>query len=282
MRIFSGGPVWLGPVLALGLVAGCTTTDSKPPPLAKAARLNTRAMAFHERRCLNDASELYGTILKLDPPAGPSDAQWAAVLRHAPRLYTTASEFFPLKDVVAVVHPVEPVIAYHLFWEDDIDFPDDNDPCDHEIVWVRYDPVDQRVVKVYTYFHEQILEPPEAVADANAHQGRPWIGVEWGKHGSLPWDAAGLQSGVPNALFHEDWEALHHSIRLPDHPLARGWPRSFPGTFADYCQFQVLVDPTAMLQQKKLVEVSRWGMASINQRCLRYNFAPKPDWPWTQ
>ena len=30
------------------------------------------------------------------------------------------------------MHPQRRLIAYHFFWEDDIDFPEDNDPCDHE------------------------------------------------------------------------------------------------------------------------------------------------------
>ena len=63
----------------------------------------------------------------------------------APRLVLVRGEFFPLKDIAAILHPEKPIIAYHLFWEDDLGFPSDNDPCDHEVVWIEYDPASLRV-----------------------------------------------------------------------------------------------------------------------------------------
>src|SRR5262245_8607654 len=188
---------------------GCVSSPDSNSSLSKAAKLNERAIAFHERRCLNDASTFYRQVLALDPPKEPSPAQLAAVMKFAPRLYTTPNEFFPLTDVAAVIHPDRPLIGYHLFWGDDIDFPDDHDPTDHELVWVEYDPASLEVRQVYTYFHDYILRTDKAAADANAHAGRAWIGVEWGKHGSLPRDAAGVSGGAPNSLLKEDWQVLH-------------------------------------------------------------------------
>ena len=189
-------------------------------------------------------------------------------------------EYFPLKDIVAIIHPDKPVIAYHLFWDDDIDFPADNEPADHEIVWVEYDPVSKAVVQISTYLHSYIAHGENAPAEANAHDGRPWIGVEWGKHGSLPWGAPDGAEGAGKVLMH-NWKELHTKGRQrQDHPLARGWPLKFEGDFAAYKNFSVPLDPRPQLQEKKLILVSRWPNAAINQYCLRYNFAPKTEWPW--
>jgi hypothetical protein len=256
-------------------------TSQPEASISKAGKLNARAMAFHERRCLDDASELYRKILALAPPAAPSPDQVAAVLRYAPRLYTVAGEFFPLSDVAAIVYPDKPVIGYHLFWGDDIDYPDDNDPIDHEVVWIEYDPITKAVVRVSAYFHEDILQGDPAVRDANANGGRAWIGVEWGKHGSLPWDAAGIRSGRPNQELKKNWEVLHtQGTRAPDHPLARGWPRRFSGDFDAYRDFSTLVDPSPLLKAKQMIKVGRWANAILDQHFLPYNFSPKQEWPW--
>ena len=78
---------------------------------------------------VDEASREYARALSLDPPRTPSAGELETIRRFAPRVYTTPAESFPLKDAAAVLHPSERLIAYHLFWEDDIDFPDDNDPA---------------------------------------------------------------------------------------------------------------------------------------------------------
>jgi hypothetical protein len=246
-----------------------------------AAALIAQGQAAHDKRCLNEASGFYREALALDPPGEPSKETMALVLKFAPRLHTVAGEFFPLKDIVAIVHPERPVIGYHLFWDDDIDFPADNEPADHEIVWVEYDPASESVTKISTYLHGYIAHGEDAPAEANAHGGRPWIGVEWGKHGSLPWGAATGSEGAGKVLQH-NWANLHKTGRRnQDHPLARGWPLKFTGDFEAYQNFSVSVDPRALLEERRLILVSRWPNAAINQHCLRYNFAPKTEWPWT-
>jgi hypothetical protein len=250
-------------------------------PSGDLAQLNLRAKQFHVRRCLNDASVLYQQILAQDRPQEPTAGQFGLAMRFMPRLFVTPGEYFSLKDVVVIIHPERPVLAYHLFWEDDVDFPEDNDPCDHEIVWVELDEMNQRVKAIYAYFHGKILTTSIAAQEANSHNGRAGIAVEWGKHGSLPWDAAGVQTGVTEPLLKQNWEVLHRrGTRLPLHPLARGWPRKFTGDFQAYRDFSILVDPVPLVEGTRLVKVSRWGCATIDQHCLRYNFAPKPDWPW--
>src|SRR5688572_26801639 len=217
------------------------------------AELNERALAAHRQRSLNEASRNYAELLKLDPPAAPTPAQRELVRRFAPRLLTVRGEFFPLKDVVAIVHPERPVIGYHLFWEDDIGYPSDNDPCDHEIVWVEYDPATLRVEHVSTYFHGRILSPESAPMDANAHAGRPWIGVEWGFHGSIPVD--GFEAASP--ILRQHWEKVQQVRPGPPNPLARGWPEKYAGTFEDYSAFTVPVDPRELLDRNDLIWVSR-------------------------
>jgi hypothetical protein len=260
--------------IALGLgVAAAFGADSK-----ELAALDARAMAAHRQRNLGEASRAYAELLALDPPAAPTAAQRALVRKFAPRLHNVAGEFFPLKDVVAIIHPDRPVIGYHLFWEDDIGYPSDNEPCDHEIVWVEYDPVDEEITRVSAYFHGPILAPAAAPAEANAHGGRAWIGVEWGFHGSIP--AGGLV--LADAKLREHWRLAHapRAGRRRD-PLARGWPEKFPGDYEAYVKFDVANDDVvAKLQANDFVDVSRWPNAVIDRCCLRYNFAAKTEWPW--
>src|SRR5262245_13065627 len=197
------------------------------------------AHAFHLQRRLDEASVHYTRALELDPVAAqPDSTKRAAMLRFAPRVYQVASDPFGLRDVVAIHHPQEPLIAYHLFWEDDIDFPEDNDPCDHEVVWVRYSAQTDSVAELVTYFHGRMLSSPASLLDAAANGGRVRVNVQWGKHGSLPsgWEALKIQADagdVEKAFLTLDRETslsdynratfqkLHtEGRRLPDHPLA--------------------------------------------------------------
>jgi len=99
-----------------------------------AAEHHEKAVDFHLRHWLDEASTEYAKTLALDPPREPTAEQRKLAEALAPRVFATASEPFALRDFAAIIHPDAPVIAYHLFWDDDIDFPDDNEPCDHELV----------------------------------------------------------------------------------------------------------------------------------------------------
>ena len=254
----------------------------------------------HLQRSLDAASREYARTLELDPPRLPTPAQLEIVRRFAPRIHAQRDEFFPLKDFAAILHPDARLIAYHLFWEDDIDFPEDNDPCDHEVMWVRYSPDTRGLERVWTYFHGRILEGGEAaLLDARAHGMRASVNVQWGKHGSMPagWASLPVQANAgdierqylpldtPITLkqYNEaTYRKLHtEGRRLLDHPMARrlGWPDRFSGTFEDFVDFSRAIEPRRLLERAKMVRVSRWNSATINQHFLPYNFRPKTEWP---
>lgn len=250
--------------------------------------------AYHLRRCLDDASREYAQALSLEPPRELTSEEWALVKRFAPRIYVTQSEFFPLKDFAVILHPQKRLIAYHLFWEDDIDFPEDNDPCDHEVMWVEYAEDRVTIKRVWTYFHNRILDSGQtAVEDAKQHGMRPRINVQWGKHGSMPagWENLkisrdpGATSTEPISLkqYNEDLFRLMttEGRRLANHPLGvRGnWPKKFSGNWAAFTNFPKLVEPLVLMKKNRMALASNWNNATINQYFLHYNFRPKTEWP---
>ena len=110
----------------------------------------------------------------------PTDSGALLARRLAPVLYLQRDETFPLERVVAVLHPVRRIIAYHLLWRDDVhgSWIPFTVPTDEEVLWVGYDST-YAPTDVWTYWHGQILHaawPRSQVA----------IDVQWGKHGSLP------------------------------------------------------------------------------------------------
>lgn len=265
-----------------------------------AAAHHQRGVEFHNRRCLDDASREYARALGLDPPRALTAAEWALARRFAPRIYVTPTEFFPLKDFAVVLHPTERLIAYHFFWEDDIDFPEDNDPCDHELIWVQYSPDKTSIEKIWTYFHGRILEGGEAaLRDARQHAMRPRVNAQWGKHGSMPigWEEMKITANIGDAerKYYPVGEPItlkrynegtfrklsEEGRRLPNHPLGvrLGWPQKFTGRWEDFVNFSRLVDPLTQLDKTKLAKVTRWNSATINQQFLTYNFRPKTEWP---
>lgn len=259
-----------------------------------------RGVEYHNRRCLDDASREYARALELDPPRDPTAGEWRIIRRFAPRIYTTPTEFFPLKDAAVILHPTSRQIAYHFFWEDDIDFPEDNDPADHELMWVQYSMDGKSIEKVWTYFHGRILAGGEAaLADARRHGQRPRVNAQWGKHGTLlaGWEEMTItaDAGDSEKKYYPTGRPITLKVyqegtyrklseeghRLIDHPLATrlGWPRKFAGSWKDFINFSRLVDPLGLLDKKKMAKVTRWNSATINQHFLTYNFRPKTEWP---
>jgi hypothetical protein len=265
-------------------LSGCKTvklvTAAKTGESQDLSAVNQRAVTLHREGRLEEARALYAQVLEREPPREPTQEEQTRALRHAPRLFVTPEEFFHLKAFAAVLHPDQPLIAYHLFWEDDIDYPDDNQPCDHEVVWVGYEEATGRVTGVYAYYHGRILTSEAAVVDANAHGGRPWVGVQWGKHGSL---VAGWETAWGEDIrldMRETYQRLHEEGRYQrDHVLASGWPRRFEGTWDDFVAFSQPVEPREWLSSQPDIAVSRWPNAIIEKHFLCYNFCPKLAWP---
>src|SRR5688572_27285915 len=265
------------------LISVVIATGQEIPPAANSAEAHhRRGVESHLLRRLDDASREYARSLELDPPREPDPEQWRLIRRFAPRVHTTPSEFFPLKDFGAVMHPTERLIAYHFFWEDDIDFPEDNDPCDHELIWVKYSADGNSIEKILTYFHGRILEGGEAaINDARAHGMRPRVNIQWGKHGSLPvgWEEMAIHANPGDAekkyypldrpiTLKQYQEGTFRKLseegrRFADHPLGLrlGWPRKFKGGWPDFVNFSRLVEPLSMLNKRKMALVSRWNSA---------------------
>jgi hypothetical protein len=250
---------------------------------------------MHLERRLTEASALYDQALALEPPRLASDSEQELARRFAPRLMTTATEPFALRDLAVVLHPTSRTIAYHLFWEDDIDFPDDNDPCDHEVVWIRHSPDGQRLEQSWTYFHGRLL----TTTASDARATRTVINIQWGKHGSLPenWrqqeitpsvteipDGIPITAGpIPMAAY---LEAAYKKLstagrRLPQNHLARrlGWPDRFTGELSDFTAFRTPVDPLPRMSAAGSIIVSRFNSGPLNRWVIPYNFRPKTEWP---
>ncbi len=242
---------------------------------------NAKARKLHEQRRLLESSVYYEKIVKSDPPVLSDEAIKKLALHFIPRLYTTPSEYFSLEDIVAVLHPERSVIAYHLFWDDDIDFPEDNDPTDHEIIWIEYDEKSMNVTDVITYFHGKRLRNAAAVKDANEHEGRARINIEWGKHGSIPYCSSSGNCKKFYGLLQDHWKKLHDiGIRKPDHYFALNWPHKFAGNFSDYTDFSRFIEPVSMLKTNNTIVKTEWANAVLDQYFLPYNFYPKTEWPW--
>ena len=184
-------------------------------------------------------------------------------------LFLQRDETFELSRAVAVVHPVRPVIAYHLLWRDDahgawLPF---TVPTDEEIVWVGYDST-HAPTEVWTYWHGAILHTPWP-------RSQVLVDVQWGKHGSLP--RGYPVSSLPplrtlNAFYAYAW-------LLPDFWLGNA-SRKGPWCFCrSYRRFRDFSRP--MLVADSLDAV----VAAVDPRPpLRAVFgqvySEKPWWPW--
>jgi hypothetical protein len=256
-------------------------------------------VVFHLQRSLDEAAHEYDEALRLESPREPTADEFARVLRLAPKLFVQPDEPFPLKDVAAIVHPTAGVIAYHLLWDDDVDFPDDNDPSDHEVVWVTYDTHTGIPTDLVSLFHGRVVDGgASSVSDARQHDMRARVNVQWGKHGVMPigWESIRIntESSDEDTNIPADtvltlleynqltWKKLStEGTRGRAHPLAvrHGWPSSFPGDVAAFTSFTREIDIRPLLKERRMVLVSRWNSATLARRFLLYNFRPKLEWP---
>lgn len=188
----------------------------------------------------------------------------------APLLYIQADEWFPLERVVAVVHPVRRVIAYHLLWKDDVhgSWIPFTVPTDEEIVWVGYD-ARWTPTRVWTFWHGKILRTEWR------NRGPAAIDVQWGKHGSLPRGI--IESDLPktgklNAFYLFTW------LGLPDiwlGNLTRPGPWCFCKSYGRYRDFSKLMSLSNRVDVVARTENPRAILAAVFGR----PYSRKRAWP---
>lgn len=205
-------------------------------------------------------------------PGGVADSSNEAKLARsiAPVLFLHRDEWFPLERVVAVVHPRERVIAYHLLWRDDVhgSWIPFTKPTDQEVVWVGYDstgaPTD-----LWAYWHGKILR-----TDWRG-RGTPTFDVQWGKHGSLPRGV--VESDLPsfgklNSYYLFTW------IGLPDIYLGR-LTRPGPGCFCrGYDRYREYNRPVLLGERIDVVARTE-DPHSLLRAVFGRPYSKKPNWP---
>jgi hypothetical protein len=194
-------------------------------------------------------------------------AQLARTL--APVLYLQRDETFPLSRAVAVVHPEQRLIAYHLLWQDDAHgaWIPKTKPTDQEIVWVGYD-ASGAPTDMWTYWHGKILHTPWANRQVE-------VDVQWGKHGSLPRgvNLADLPRGQTMKSF------FRFTRFLPDlwlGKLSRPGPSGFFHGYARYLEF---TRPLLLTNRLDAVVVAGDPGPTL-RRIFGTPYSEKPWWPW--
>jgi hypothetical protein len=201
-------------------------------------------------------------------PDGSPDAMLARSV--APVLFLHRDEWFPLERVVAVIHPRERVIAYHLLWRDDVHgaWIPFTKATDQEVVWVGYDstgaPTD-----LWSYWHGKILRTDWR------HRGTPTFNVQWGKHGSLPRGV--IESDLPsvgklNSYYLFTW------IGLPDIYLGK-LSRPGPGCFCrGYDRYREFNRPLRVSERIDIVARTE-NPHPLLQSVFGRPYSKKPNWP---
>ena len=241
-------------------------------------KIYLKGVKFHSKKNLGKAINYYKKALQKEPPREPTEEERKVVLNYAPTLFVTPNEPFPLKDVVAIKHPSLSLIAYHLFWEDDIDYPLDQEPCDHEIVWVETNNQETEIENMYTYFHGKVIK--HKWSENLNYDNHPVIQVQWGKHGSLLPDWENWRDGEILQYMKKTYLRLKNEGALnKDTPLAKRWVNYFTGNLEDFTNFSQKIETTEYLKEKDMMSVGTYGNAILKWHFLHYNFNPKYSWP---
>jgi hypothetical protein len=178
--------------------------------------------------------------------------------------------------IIPVFHPTRPLIAYHIFFEEDALLAGRGKASDHEIVWVAYDPVALQVTDVRTLWHRAVLRTDACVAEARASGQRPRLLVQWGQHGILPrgWETSpSLRTRI---LLRLHYLYGKHLAGLPGVQW-KGYHVAFPGDYADYLHFTEVVDTAKYLDGQGCV-VAEHCASDLAARFHR-TFKVKKEWP---
>ncbi len=68
------------------------------------------------------------------------------------------------------------------------------------------------------------------------------------------YEKIGEKIKISNML--ERYDSLSKSIRKPEHPLAKDWPKKFEGSYEDFINFSKCLDTRERLEKKKMVIIS--------------------------
>ena len=198
----------------------------------------------------------------------------ALAVRFAPFLYLNPDEPFEILAVVAVFHPTRPLVAYHIFFEEDALLAGRGKSSDHEIAWVEYDPTTLEVSDVRTLWHRAVLRTEACISDARLSGQRPRLDVQWGQHGILPlgWEEApSLRTRI---LLRIHYLFMKHLGGVPGLE-SKGFDVSFRGSWADYLRFTKPVDVAAYLGDAVVAEHCEKALAAQ----LHRTFKVKKEWP---
>ena len=157
------------------------------------------------------------------------------------------------------------------------------------------------IERFWTYFHGRILEGGDpALRDARAHDMRPRVNVQWGKHGSLPdgWESMPIQAdegdierkylSIGNADLSprlqprhlaevaDGGQASERASVVATAPMARHVRRRLGPIRRVHASRR---PDSHWLDRHRMVSVSRWNSAVIDQQFLAYNFRAKTEWP---
>lgn len=212
----------------------------------------------------------------IDYTDGVTD-RYSLALRFAPMLYLHADEPYDIITIIPVFNPAEPVVAYHIFFEHDAVLLG-GEAVDHEIVWVRYDPITLKTVDVLTLWHRTVLRTDECLMLAKTSAQRPTIFVQWGQHGMLPFGWKTLMTARPRLELLIHYNLVYNLNRLPKIG-SRGATISFEGSYDDYFRFNRLIDVRGYLK-KQTVIVAEYSEIEL-RLCLpdTLEFKIKKEWP---
>lgn len=198
-------------------------------------------------------------------------------LRFAPRLYLHPDEPFEMIGIIPVFHPAKPLIAYHIFFEEDALFAGRGKELDHEVVWVEYDPITLKVSDVATLWHRTVLRTDTCLVNAKASQQRPTVFIQWGQHGILPlgWETLGTLRPVGELFVH--YTLVRTFSRIPG-VQAVDTLVTFRGSYKEYLQLTRAVDAASYLRNQKVI-VAEYATEGLKAR-MKQTFGAKKEWPF--
>lgn len=194
----------------------------------------------------------------------------------APILYLHPDEPSEIMTVIPVFHPTKPIVAYHIFFDDDAFLAGRGKDIDHEVVWVEYDPINLKVEDVLTLWHRTVLRTDACVLDARRPEQRPRISVQWGQHGMLPLGWENLTSARPRLELRMHYNLARYINRIPlaspKRPVI-----AFAGSYEEYLTFTEAVDTSIYIEERDTV-IAEDCEGELRLR-IHQSLSIKKQWP---